>query len=179
MAYYHDIGKLHGPYYYSENQSGQNIHETLDPTESTRIIRSHVSYGLGLAREYKLGEKIEAAILQHHGTGVMKYFHEKALQRDPQTTEDAYRYPGPKPQAKDVALIMLGDSVEAAVRSMKEKNYQKITEGVHNIIARIMTDGQLSDSNMTMRDLALIEESFIKTLVGQYHARVEYQQPVA
>ncbi|HSA34783.1 MAG TPA: HD domain-containing protein, partial [bacterium] len=179
MAYYHDIGKLHGPHYYVENQSSFNIHDTLEPAESARIIKSHIAYGLELAREHKLGEKIEAAIRQHHGTSLVKFFYEKATQRDPRTPEADYRYIGPKPQAKDVGLIMLADSVEAAIRSMKEKNYQKISEGVHNIIARIITDGQLSDCNMTMRDLALIEESFIKTLAGQYHARVEYQQPVA
>lgn len=179
MAYYHDIGKLHGPFYYSENQSGQNIHDTLPPLESTRIIIKHVAHGVELARHYKLGEKIEAAIQQHHGTSFVKYFHEKALQADPQTPPASYRYPGPKPHSKDVALIMLADSVEAAIRSMKEKDQQKITDGVRNIIGRIIADGQLSESNMTMRDLSIIEDSFIKTLSGQYHARVEYQQPVA
>lgn len=179
MAYYHDIGKLHGPHYYVENQSSFNIHDTLEPAESARIIKSHIAHGLELARDHKLGEKIEAAVRQHHGTSLVKFFYEKATQRDPHTPEADYRYIGPKPQAKDVGLIMLADSVEAAIRSMKEKNYQKICDGVRNIIARIIADGQLSDCNMTMRDLALIEESFIKTLAGQYHARVEYQQPVA
>ncbi|HOW51648.1 MAG TPA: HDIG domain-containing protein [bacterium] len=179
MAYYHDIGKLHGPFYYSENQGGQNIHDTLTPLESTRIIVNHVTHGIELARSYKLGEKIEAAIRHHHGTSFVKYFYDKALQQDPQAPSAQYRYPGPKPHSKDVALIMLADSTEAAIRSMKEKNYQKITDGVRNIIGRIMADGQLSECNMTMRDLSIIEDSFIKTLSGQYHARVEYQQPVA
>jgi len=179
MAYYHDIGKLHDPRYYSENQSGTNAHDSLPPLESARIIMHHVTHGLELARAYKLGEKIEAAIKQHHGTSLVKYFYEKALENDPVTIEKDYRYPGPKPHAKDVALVMLADSVEAAIRSMKEKSYSKIQEGVRNIMRRIIEDGQLSESALTMRDLALIEESFIKTLAGQYHARIEYQQPVA
>ncbi len=180
MAYYHDIGKLHAPHCYTENQSGTaNIHDSLDTLESVRIIVHHVTYGLELARNYKLGDRIEAAIQQHHGTGLVKFFYEKAIQRDPQTPEEPYRYPGPKPQSKEVALIMLADSVEAAIRSMKEKTYQKIQEGVHNIVERIINDGQLSESALTMRDLSLIKESFVKTLSGQYHARVEYQQPVA
>ncbi len=180
MAYYHDIGKLQAPHCYSENQSGMvNVHDSLDPLESARIIARHVTYGLELARNYKLGDRIETAIQQHHGTSLVKYFYEKALQKDPQTPEEPYRYPGPRPQSKEVALIMLADSVEAAIRSMKEKTYQKIQEGVHNIIERIIDDGQLSESALTMRDLSLIKESFVKTLSGQYHARVEYQQPVA
>lgn len=179
MAYFHDIGKLDRPEYFSENQTGKNKHDELSPSMSAKIIVNHIKSGVEMAREYKLGEKIESAIAQHQGTALVKYFFEKAKKEDPNTPEEFYRYPGPKPKTRETGLVMLGDSVEAAIKSMPDKNFQKITSGVHNIITRITEDGQLSECNMTMKDISKIEQSFIKTLSGIYHARVEYQQPVA
>ncbi len=179
LAYFHDIGKLERPEYFSENQTGKNKHDDLTPTMSAMVIINHIKKGVELAREHKLGEKIEEAVGQHHGTSLIKYFYAKAKALDPNVSEEIFRYPGPMPTTREVGLLMLADSVEAAVRSMPEKNYQKISDAVHNIITKIVEDGQLSHCNMTMQDLALIEKSFIKTLSGIYHARIEYPDPVA
>jgi len=179
MAYFHDLGKVERPEYFSENQTDKNRHDELTPSMSAMVIINHVKKGLELAREHKLGEKIESSILQHQGTSLIKFFYAKAKAADATVTEAMFRYPGPKPQTRENGLIMLADSVEAAVRSMPDKNYQKITDGVDNIINRILEDGQLSECNMTMKDIALIKQSFVKTISGIYHARIEYPDPVA
>ncbi len=179
MAYFHDIGKTDRPEYFSENQGGVNKHDELSATMSAMIIINHVKRGGELAKEYNLGEKIEDAVCQHQGTSLIKYFYAKAKAQDAEVDEVQFRYPGPKPQTREAGLLMLADSIEAAVRSMPDKNYQKISDAVGNIMNKIIDDGQLSECNMTMKDLALIKKSFIKTLSGIYHARIEYPDPVA
>ncbi len=183
MAYFHDIGKIERPEYFSENQTGINRHDELKPNMSAVVIINHVKQGIELARKHHLGEKIENAIREHQGDALIKYFYAKAKSEakegDPSVDESFFRYPGPRPGSRETGLIMLADSVEAAIRSMPEKNFQKISDGVENIVNRIIQDSQLSECNMTMKDISAIKASFVKTLSGIYHARIEYPQPVA
>jgi len=175
MAYFHDIGKLERPQYFTENQSGKNLHDDLPSySMSAMVIINHVKKGLELARKYRLGEKIEDAVTQHHGSTLVEYFYRSAKKEDASTSESTYKYPGPKPQTRETALLMIADSVEAAVRSIPEKNFQKISDTVQKIIRRKLEEDQFSECPMTLKDLKLIEESCIKTLSGIYHARVEY-----
>ena len=175
MAYFHDIGKLERPQYFTENQSGKNLHDDLPSySMSAMIIINHVKKGLELARKYRLGEKIEDAVTQHHGSTLVEYFYRSAKKEDGSASESTYRYPGPKPQTRETALLMIADSVEAAVRSIPEKNFQKISDTVQNIIRKKLEEDQFSECPMTLKDLKTIEESCIKTLSGIYHARIEY-----
>jgi len=177
MAYFHDIGKLERPQYFTENQAGKNKHDELPSNSmSAMIIINHVKNGLELARKYRLGEKIEDAVGQHHGTTLVEYFYRQAQKDDPNVSESTYKYPGPKPRSRETALLMIADSAEAAVRSIPEKNFQKITDTVKKIVSKKLNDGQLSECSMTLKDLNIIEESLIKTLSGIYHARVEYPE---
>ena len=177
MAYFHDIGKLERPQYFTENQAGKNKHDELPSNSmSAMIIINHVKHGLELARKYRLGEKIEDAVGQHHGTTLVEYFYRQAKKDDPDVSESTYKYPGPKPRTRETALLMIADSAEAAVRSIPEKNFQKISDTVRKIVSKKLNEGQLSECNMTLKDLNIIEESLIKTLSGIYHARVEYPE---
>ncbi|HNW82026.1 MAG TPA: HDIG domain-containing protein [bacterium] len=175
MAYFHDIGKLERPGYFSENQTGKNIHDELPShSMSAMVIINHVKQGLELARKYRLGEKIEDAVSQHHGTTLVEYFYTLAKNEDPSVSESTYSYPGPKPKSREAALLMIADSSEAAVRSLPDKSFQKISETVNKIVNKKLNSGQLSECSMTLKDLNKIEASLIKTLSGIYHARVEY-----
>ncbi len=174
MAYFHDIGKLERPLYFSENQMGKNKHDELTPSMSTMIIHNHVRHGKKLASDYNLGDKIEEAVAQHHGTSVVTYFYEKAKETDGEADKNMFRYPGPEPESRETALIMLADSIEAAVRSMKVRNHKKIEDTIKRIISDKMDDGQLSRCNITLHDLEKIRKSFTHTLSGIYHARIEY-----
>jgi len=177
MAYFHDIGKLERPQYFTENQAGKNKHDELPSNSmSAMIIINHVKHGLELARKYRLGEKIEDAVGQHHGTTLVEYFYRQAQKDDPDVSESTYKYPGPKPESRETALLMIADSSEAAVRSIPEKNFQKISDTVKKIVSKKLNEGQFSECNMTLKDLNVIEESLIKTLSGIYHARVEYPE---
>ncbi len=175
MAYFHDIGKLERPQYFTENQSGKNLHDELPSyTMSSMVIINHVKKGLELARKYRLGEKIEDAVTQHHGSTLVEYFYRASKKEDPSVSKAPFQYPGPKPQTRETALLMIADSVEASVRSIPEKNFQKISDVVQNIIRKKLEEDQFSECSMTLKDLKMIEESCIKTLSGIYHARVEY-----
>ena len=175
MAYFHDIGKLERPGYFSENQTGKNIHDELPShSMSAMVIINHVKQGLELARKYRLGEKIEDAVSQHHGTTLVEYFYNVAKKEDPSVSESTYSYPGPKPKSREAALLMIADSSEAAVRSLPEKSFQKISETVNKIVNKKLNSGQLSECSMTLKDLNKIETSLVKTLSGIYHARIEY-----
>ena len=175
MAYFHDIGKLERPEYFAENQIGVNKHTELSPSMSAKIIINHVKYGRELAKKYHLGERIEAAAYQHHGTSLVRYFLMEAQKSDKRASEEIFRYKAEKPQTREVGLIMIADACEASVKSIKEeKTYDRIGDKVRLIISSIMNDGQLSDCNMTLNDIAKISESVIKTLSGIYHVRPEY-----
>lgn len=175
-AYYHDIGKLKRPYFFVENQFGSgNPHEKLNPNLSTLIVTSHVKDGVELAREYKLPQIVIDIIEQHHGTSIIKFFFQKAIDiNGPEVNAEDFRYPGPKPKTKEAALVMLADSVEAAVRSLKSPTPGRIEGLVRKVIKDKLLDGQLDESNLTFQDLHNIAQAFDKVLSGIFHNRVEY-----
>jgi putative nucleotidyltransferase with HDIG domain len=177
-ALYHDIGKLEHPEYFTENQLGGNEHNTLKPRMSALVIKAHVSNGVKMAKEYKLPEMIIDFIKTHHGTSVIKYFYNKAKeQSDPEKNEikeDDFRYDGPRPYSKETGIVMLADCVEAASRSLKSPNYQKLEQLVDKLVEARLNEGQLSRTPLTFRDLSVIKKTFLNILVGIYHSRVEY-----
>ena len=176
-AYYHDIGKLAKPEYFFENK-GENFnkHEKLAPTMSALILASHVKEGVELAKKEKLPKVVMDGIREHHGTTVMAFFYNKALEYDSHDSVnvDDFRYPGPRPQSKETALISLADSCEAAVRSLKEPTAPRIRALVSKIFTARMGDGELDNSGLTLNDIAVIREQFIQFLTGIFHPRVQY-----
>lgn len=178
-AYYHDIGKLKRPEYFVENQFGfDNPHEKIAPALSSLIITAHIKEGVELVREANLPQQVIDFIEQHHGTGLVKYFYNRALEedRDGCISEGSFRYEGPKPQTKELALVMLADSVEAAVRSLQNPTPETIRNMVKSIIKDKLDDGQLENSPLTFKDLETITKSFCKILEGAYHKRIEYPE---
>jgi putative nucleotidyltransferase with HDIG domain len=176
-ALYHDIGKLAAPQMFVENQSGENPHDRLRPTNSARIIVSHVTYGVKLAHEIGLPQKIVDFIPQHHGTRTLHYFLRKAQAQaihGDEVDEAEFRYPGPKPQFKESAIMMLADSCEAAARSLARPDPENIRTIVNKIFEAIVNDGQLDECNLTLRELTAIRESITTSLVAIYHARIDY-----
>jgi len=176
-AYYHDIGKTLKPEYYAENQeAGFNKHEKITPQMSSLILLSHVKDGVELAREEKLPEMIIDAIQQHHGTTVMAFFYQKALDTDSHSSvnKDDFRYPGPKPQSKETAILMLADTVEPACRSIADPTSAAIRNMVAKLVNMRAQDGELDECGLTMNDLAKIREKFVSILTGIYHKRVKY-----
>ncbi|MFZ5596853.1 MAG: HD family phosphohydrolase [Bacillota bacterium] len=175
-AYYHDIGKIKRPYFFIENQlSSDNPHDKIAPTLSTLILTSHVKDGLELAREFKLPKAITDIIEQHHGSSLVTYFYHKAREMGGNNIEeDEFRYEGPKPQSKEAAIVMLADSVEAAVRSMQNRTHGRVESLVRKILRDKLMDGQLDECELTFKDLEKIAESFLKVLSGIFHSRVEY-----
>ncbi|MDD5653376.1 MAG: HDIG domain-containing protein [Candidatus Omnitrophica bacterium] len=179
-AYYHDIGKLSKPDYFSENQSlSSSRHDNLAPTMSKMIIMNHVKEGAELARKYKLSPRLEDFISQHHGNSLVYYFYRRALEGledDQEIREEGFRYPGPKPNTKETAIVLLADSVEAATRALKEPDSEKISDLVHKIINNKFIDGQLDECDLTLKDLERISAVFIHILGGIYHSRVNYPE---
>ncbi len=178
-CYYHDIGKMERPAFYIENQlDGRNPHERLDPYTSARAVAAHVDMGLELARKYRLPPKVRAFISEHHGTRLVTYFYRKANQENPDVDSRLFAYPGPKPQSRESAVVMLADSVEAVVRSSRDRSPERIDALVDAVISERLAEGQLDRCELTLRDLKVISESFKATLRGVYHPRVEYPPPV-
>jgi cyclic-di-AMP phosphodiesterase PgpH len=182
-AYYHDIGKMKNPLAFIENQAGaHNIHDDLNAETSARIISGHIRDGIDLAYEHGLPVQITGFIPQHHGTSVMSYFHGKALReaggREDLVDERIYRYPGPKPQSREAAILMLADGVEASVRSLDQKDEDSIRAMVDRIVDGRVEDGQLDDAELTLRDIAQIKEAFVGQLLGMYHSRIKYPDNV-
>ena len=174
-AYYHDIGKLRRPNFFSENQLSKNPHDKMSPSLSTLVIISHTRDGVRLAEKYKLPYVIRDIIEQHHGTTIVSYFYHKAKQNNQMDiNEENYRYPGPKPTTKEAAIVMLADSVEAAVRSTVDKTEGKIEGLVRRIIKERLEDGQLDSCDLTLNDLDIIAKSFIRVFSGFFHARERY-----
>ncbi|MFN0138971.1 MAG: HD family phosphohydrolase [Pyrinomonadaceae bacterium] len=176
-ALYHDIGKTAAPEHFVENQSGRNPHDKLKPAQSAKIIIAHVNYGVKLAREMGLPQRIIDFIPQHHGTRTLHYFLKKAQAQarpDEEISENEFRYPGPRPQFKEAAIMMIADSCEAAARSLAEPTPENIRFIVTKIIDAILADDQLGECDLTLRELTQIRESMIKSLVAIYHSRVDY-----
>lgn len=174
-GYYHDIGKLKRPYFFIDNQAGgENPHDQISPHLSAMIIISHVKDGLELAKEYKLPREITRFIEEHHGTCLVSYFYKKAQEAGEQVAEEEFRYPGPRPQSKETAILMLADGSEAIVRSLREQTPAKVEEAIRRIIADRLADGQLNQADLTLKDLDIIARTFTKALTGAMHKRIEY-----
>ena len=176
-AYYHDIGKTISPHNFVENQlDSQNVHENLSPEESVSIISKHVQEGINLAKEYDIPKEIIDFIPMHHGTMVMSFFYEKAkkLYGEEKVNIEDYKYPGPKPNTKETAIIMLADGCESAVRSIDEPDAGKVENLISKIIKSRVDDSQLDDSPITFSDISKIKEAFTGILLGQHHRRIRY-----
>jgi putative nucleotidyltransferase with HDIG domain len=182
-AYYHDIGKMRNPLAFIENQAGgRNIHDELSAETSARIISGHIRDGIDLAYEHGLPVQIIGFIPQHHGTSVMSYFYGKALHEAggnaALVNRDAFRYPGPRPQSREAAILMLADGVEASVRSLDSKDEPSIRAMVDSIVEARLEDGQLDDAELTLKNIADIKEAFVQQLLGMYHQRIKYPDNV-
>jgi putative nucleotidyltransferase with HDIG domain len=177
-SYFHDIGKIEKAEYFSENQIGESMHDKLSPTMSSLIITNHVKNGVELAQRYGLNRKIVDIIRQHHGTGLVFYFFKRALEKtdDKEVLEEGFRYPGPKPQTKEAACVLLADSVEAASRTLDDPTPSSIQGLVKKIINNKFIDAQLDECELTLKDLERIAEVFTHILTGIYHSRVEYPE---
>ncbi len=176
-SYYHDVGKIIRPYYFAENQFGmENPHDKLKPRESAKIILSHRLDGIELARKYKIPKEIIDIIDQHHGTTKVSYFYhkEKELNQDRHISIEDFQYKGKKPQTKEAAIVMMADSSEAAVRSIKGLTREKIEDMVRKVVKGKISDGQFEECNITLLEIELAINSFINVLSGIYHDRIEY-----
>jgi putative nucleotidyltransferase with HDIG domain len=175
-AYYHDIGKIAKPQYFVENQAkGRNPHDALRPGASAQIIRNHVREGLELASQHKLPRALRAFITEHHGTGTITYFLDKARKSEAVVGNvDDFAYPGPLPQSAETAVVMLADGIEAATRVLAEPTPDRIREVVEHIVRQRIEQGQLRDAPLTLRQIEMIKEEFIRVLIGMYHNRIEY-----
>jgi len=176
-AYYHDIGKTISPQNFVENQlNEQNVHENLKPEESVDLILNHVNAGIELAHENDIPQEIIDFIPMHHGTSAMTYFYEKAkkLYGDEKVNVNDFRYPGPKPNSKETAIVMLADGCESAVRSVREPDPVKVENVIGNIFRERTQDGQLEESPITLKDISKMKEEFLKILLGQHHKRIKY-----
>lgn len=182
-AYYHDIGKLKRPYFFVENQSSfgiENPHNKLNPKLSKMVVTAHTKDGVELAKEYKLPPIVNDFIMQHHGDGLASYFYNQAVKEEgaENVKEEQFRYPGPKPQTKEAAILMIADAVEAAVRAMKASTQEEIDPIIKNIIDERIKDNQLSECPLTLADLKVIAETFSRILRGTQHNRIKYHQNI-
>jgi cyclic-di-AMP phosphodiesterase PgpH len=181
-AYYHDIGKLKRPYFFVENQAGgENVHETLEPEVSADIVRAHVRDGVELCEQYGVPPTVRALIPQHHGTRLVSFFYDQAVDASRESGQSApdparFRYPGPRPQSKEGAILMLADSVEAAARASRDHSAEAITALVEKLVMGRVAEGQLDDCDLTLRDVQRIKDAFRAILVGMYHPRIEYPE---
>ncbi len=179
-GYYHDIGKLVTPEYFTENQNaGMNKHDNIEPTMSRLVILNHVKEGLELGKEYRLHPAILDFIPEHHGTSLIYYFYHKFMQdaeNGEVIEEQDFRYPGPKPQTRETAILMLADSTEGAVRSMDDHAPSRIEDVVQKVINNKFIDGQLDECALTLKDINKISKAFTRLLSAMYHSRVKYPE---
>ena len=176
-ALYHDIGKLPKPEYFIENLMGrENRHDKLSPSMSALILISHAKKGVELAQQHKLGDEITDIIRQHHGTNVIRYFYEKAKDLGENPKEEDYRYPGPRPQTKEAAIIMLADAVEASSRVLSDPLPGRIQSHIDKLMRNIFAEGQLDESALTFKDLHKLSETFMRIITGVFHHRIEYPE---
>jgi putative nucleotidyltransferase with HDIG domain len=181
-AYYHDIGKLRRPYFFVENQAGgENVHETLEPEVSADIVRAHVRDGVELCEQYGVPLAVRSLIPQHHGTRLVSFFYDQAIDAAAATGQvtpdpNRFKYPGPRPQSKEGAILMLADSVEAAARAARDHSAESITALVEKLVMGRVAEGQLDDCDLTLRDVQRIKDAFRAILVGMYHPRIEYPE---
>jgi putative nucleotidyltransferase with HDIG domain len=177
-AYYHDIGKLKRPYFFIENQLGENPHDKISPSLSTLIVISHIKDGVEMATEYQLPRTIVDIIRQHHGTMLVSFFYQRAVETEHSEciNEEDFHYEGPKPQTKEAALVMLADCIEATVRSLAKPTVNRIEASVRKLIRERLNEGQLDECGLTLKDLNTIGDVFIRVLTGIFHSRIEYPE---
>jgi hypothetical protein len=175
-VYYHDVGKMLKPHYFVENQhDGPNPHDKIKPETSASIVKEHVTEGVRLAREAKVPDLIIQFILEHHGTQRIGFFYEKARQEaDGDIDEERFSYPGPKPQSRETAIVMLADSCESATRALQEPTLDRVRDLIHNVVEGKINDRQLDEAPLTLREVAQVEEQFVNILSGVLHRRIEY-----
>jgi len=178
-AYYHDIGKMNKPEYFIENQTfpEENVHSKIKPILSSSIIKSHIKVGLEMANTLKLPQEIKDIIQQHHGTSLIKIFYLQALEEAGENDiilEEDFRYPGPKPQTKEAAIVTLADVVEASCRALQNPTLNRIEETIHTVITNKIIEGELDESNLTLREIKIVEKTFYKIITTLYHSRIKY-----
>ncbi|MGW8283356.1 MAG: HDIG domain-containing metalloprotein, partial [Gemmatimonadota bacterium] len=176
-VYYHDVGKMENAQFFVENQpKGRNPHDRLPPARSASIIRDHVREGLRIAGEHRLPPFIHDCIREHHGTSVISYFLDKARSENPDADVDAgdFAYPGPKPQSRETAVVMLADGIESATRVLQDPTPERIRATIDAIVQARIEEGQLDQCPLTLRDLERTKDSFARILIGMYHRRIEY-----
>lgn len=190
-SYFHDIGKMLKPQYFIENQTGENRHNSLEPALSTLIIIGHVKDGVALAEQYRLPKPIVEIIQQHHGTTLVEYFYREALRLhesqgnapirqdgQPHPLEPSFRYPGPKPQSRENGIVMLADAVESSSRALSVPTPGSLRKLVHDLLMKRLLDGQFEESDLTLTELHIIEETLCKGLIALYHSRIKYPEPL-
>jgi putative nucleotidyltransferase with HDIG domain len=179
-AYYHDIGKIAKSAYFTENQMyTDNKHDKIEPSMSRLVILNHVKEGIELAKKHKLHPIIIDFIPQHHGTSLIYYFYQKAIEgaeEGESVQEENFRYPGPKPQTKETAIVLLADSVEGATRALDEPTPTRIEETVKKIVNNKFIDGQMDECSLTLKEINKISSTFIRILSAMYHARIKYPE---
>lgn len=181
-SYFHDIGKMMKPQYFIENQTGANRHNSLEPALSTLVIIGHVKDGIALAQQYHLPKPIVDAIAQHHGTTLVEYFYREAMRLQEANganhpdLEACFRYPGPKPQTRELGILMLSDAVESTSRSFANPTPGSLRKMVHDLLMKRLLDGQFEQSGLTLTELHMIEESLCKSLIALFHARIKYPE---
>ena len=176
-AYFHDVGKMMKPEYFIENQGEKNRHDRLRANMSALILVSHVKEGVELARSHKLPREIIDLIQQHHGTSLIRFFYEKAKEQNgADVREEAFRYPGPKPQTREAGILMLADMVEASARSLSDHSLGRLNGLVDRTVQSAFVEGQLDNCSLTLRDLSSIQDAFMRVLVGIHHHRIHYPE---
>ena len=178
---YHDIGKMHKPQYFIENQSnGENLHDSLSPAMSLLVIVNHVKDGMELAREYNVPRAIKHFIESHHGTTVVEYFYHQAVKQAEDDRdipdEETFRYGGPRPRTREAAILMVSDAVESAVRSMDNPSPAQIEGLVHDLARKRLLDGQFNECPLTLRELRTVQEAIVKRVAASRHVRIAYPE---
>ncbi|MDR2110374.1 MAG: HDIG domain-containing protein [Spirochaetaceae bacterium] len=177
-AYYHDIGKMDQPDYFVENQTVYNKHDDIAPRLSATVIRSHVKLGVEKGRSLGLPQEVTDIIAEHHGNSVISWFYNEALKRESQVDVEDFTYPGNPPRSRESAVVMLADVTEAAVRTLKKPTAARLEKFIQELIMAKFEHGQLSESELTFRDLETIKKAFVRVLAGHYHSRIEYPKAV-
>jgi putative nucleotidyltransferase with HDIG domain len=179
-SYYHDIGKMAKQEYFSENQRDHNVHDGLSPAMSARIVAGHVKEGIKLAEEYKLPQPIRDIIAQHHGTSLIGFFYQNAVrekeEKEGAIREEDFRYPGPKPQTREAATVMLADAIESASRSLANPTLTRLQGLAERIVNSKFTDGQFDECDLTLKDLHVLAEVITRTIASASHVRLEYPE---
>ncbi len=176
-SYYHDIGKIINPEIFTENnEDSGEIHSQMEPEESAQLIRNHVTEGITLAKKYKIPQPVIDIIMQHHGDMIIRYFYEKANKEGKELDTNAYRYPGPRPQTKEAALVMLADIVESTTKAKEIENETDIAKIIDDTINYLLKEKQFEEAPISLKDLKIVKQSFIPVLESIYRKRLDYPE---